>query len=195
MFARIPSALLPRRGHLLLVSALVGLAVVSSCTKSEDTEPFVPASEGAIQPEGGGTLLTEEEACGRLLDAYAAARKSLGCPGPKLSECPGFLRPGGGNACYQYSERSVEACEEAYDDAFSCQSLSPCIVTAERNDALPTCELPGSGAGGMGGVANEGGAPPVGGAPTLPEAGAPSEGGAAGAAAGLGGAPAGGASG
>lgn len=181
---------------MLLVSALVGLSLVPSCTKSEDTEPFVPASEGAIQPEGGGDLLTEEDACSRLAGALLAARKRLGCTGPKPAECPGFLRPGGGDGCYEYSEDSVEACEGAYEDAFSCSDLAPCIVTAERNDSLPTCELSSTGEGGAGGVAAAGGAT-SGGAPALPEAGAPSEGGAAGAAGApvSGGAPSGGAGG
>jgi hypothetical protein len=195
MFARIPSALLPRRGHSLLLSALVGLTLVPSCTKSEDTEPFVPATEGATQPKGGGTLLTEEDACARLVDARAAAYKKLGCSAPKPAECPGFLRPGGGSGCYEYSEESVEACEESYKNAFSCTDLAPCIVTAERNDALTTCEVVPDGEGGAGGVANAGGAATEGGAPTSPSAGAPSEGGTAGAPLEQGGAPAGGAGG
>jgi hypothetical protein len=180
---------------LLLVSALVGLSLVPSCTKSEDTEPFVPAPEGAVQPEGGGALLTEAEACTRLLDAAAAARKRLGCGGPDLAECPGFLRPGGGSGCYEYSENSVESCEEAYDAALTCQTLSPCIATAERNDALPTCEIPGAGEGGAGGAAAGAGGVAAGGAPPFPGAGAPADGGVAGAPVEQGGAPAGGAGG
>lgn len=194
MFARIPSTLLPRRGHSLLLLALVGLSLVPSCTKSEDTEPFVPASEGAKQPEGGGALLTEEDACGRMLDAWSAVQKRLGCAGPVKAECPGFIRPGGGNGCYEYSEESVEACEKSYKDAFSCSVIAPCVVTAERNDSLPTCEMPSTGEGGAGGAPSGGGAP-AGGAPTSPEAGAPSEGGAGGAPLEQGGAPAGGAGG
>jgi len=193
MFARIPSASLPRRGHSLLLSALVGLSLVPSCTKSEDTEPFIPASEGATQPEGGGALLTEDDACSRLRTAWAGAQKRLNCAGPVAAECPGFIRPAGGNGCYEYSEDSVEACEKSYKDAFSCSVIAPCVVTAERNDSLPTCEVPSTGEGGAGGVPSGGGAPAQGFAPT--EAGAPSEGGAAGAPLQEGGAPAGGASG
>jgi hypothetical protein len=193
MFARIPPAS-------LLLSVLAGFCLVPSCTKSEDTEPFVPASEGATQPEGGGDLLTEDQACERLRDAAASARKELGCSGPALPECPSFLRPGGGSGCYEYSSESVEACEDAYEAAFSCQTLAPCIATAVRNDALPTCELPSQGEGGAGGAA--GGAPGMGGeapgqtggAPSS-EGGAPAEGGAGGAVSEQGGAPAGGAGG
>jgi len=126
-------------------------------------------------------MLTEEDACSRVVGALAAARKKLGCSSPPPAQCPGFLRPGGGNGCYEYSEESVEACEKSYKNAFSCTDLAPCIVTAERNDALTTCEVVADGEGGAGGVANAGGAPTQGGAPTSPEAGAPSEGGTAGA--------------
>jgi hypothetical protein len=173
---------------------MVGLSLAPSCTKSEDTEPFVPASPGATQPEAGGALLTEDEACSRLSDALSSARKKLGCGGPKPADCPGFVRPGGGSGCYEYSEESVEACEDAYESAFSCQSLAPCIVTAERNDSLDTCEMLSTGEGGAGGVPSAGGAA-AGGVPSLPDAGAPSEGGAAGAPLVQGGAPAGGAGG
>jgi hypothetical protein len=190
MFARILSALLPTRRRLLLLSPLAGLLLVPNCTKSEDTEPFVPASEGATQPEGGGALLTEEEACPRLAAALTKARRQLDCSGPELPECPGFLRPAGGNGCYEYSQKSVEACERAYEDAFSCQSLAPCIVTAQRNDSLPSCVSEGE--TGAGGISAMGGAD-FGGAPPVPEGGAPAEGGAAGASVDLGGAPSGGA--
>lgn len=164
--------MLSRRGRSLLLLTLVGLPLLPSCTKSEDTEPFIPATEGATQPAGGGARLTEDEACSRLLDAAKAARKRLGCEGPELAACPGFLRPGGGSGCYEYAASSVSECEKTYQAAGSCQSLSPCIATALRNEELATCELTsdgegGAGSGGTAGAGSEGGAPP------LPEAGAP----------------------
>lgn len=160
MFARIPSVLLPRQGRLLLLSALAGLVLVPSCTKSEDTEPYIPASEGAKQPSGGGALLSEEEACGRLRDAAVAAEKRLRCDNPDPAECPGFLRPGGGSGCYEYSQGSITACEKSYEAATTCRALVPCIATAVRNDELETCELNvgQGGAGGMG-ATSPGGAP------------------------------------
>ena len=194
MFAPIRSALLPRRGRSLLLLALAGSLLAPSCTPSEDTEPFVPASEGAQQPPGGGATLVEDEACSRLLKAASAAYKRLGCAAPQLAECPGFLRPGGGSGCYEYSASSISACEKAYGDAASCQGLAPCVATATRNDELPTCELLDAqgGAGGGGaeggtgfGGASEGGAPP---APVTGEAGASSSAGAPAAGADAGGA-------
>jgi hypothetical protein len=109
-----------------------------------------------------------------------------------LADCPGYVRPGGASGCYEYYEDSVEACEKSYEDARSCGPLAPCIVSAERNDELPTCELLDTSAGGQGGAspaggadaggADAGGASPggaaQGGAGPLPEAGAPAMGGA-----------------
>ena len=182
--------------------ALAGLPLLPSCTTSEDTEPFVPAAEGATQPSGDGTLLSEADACSELLDAATAAYKRLGCKAPEFPDCPGFLRPGGGSGCFEYYENSVRSCVAAYTDAGSCRELSPCLATAEQNDLLPTCELAGgeggqggggssaAGAGGSGAVGGAGGgAPPEGGAASPPAGGSP---GASGAPAATAGQPAGG---
>jgi len=157
MFARIPSASLSPWGRACLLSALLGLPLFASCTASEDTEPFVPAAEGAKQPAGEGDLVSEEEACARLSKAASAAYDRLGCDAPSFPKCPSFLRPGGANGCFEYYEDSVSACVELYEDAPTCHELSPCLVTAERNDELETCERVGPGAGGAG----AGGAPGV----------------------------------
>jgi hypothetical protein len=181
MSARIASGLLQRWGRPGLLLALGGLPFFASCTKSEDTEPLVPAMQGAKQPDGGGNLIGEDEACERLSSAAKAAYKRVGCDAPELLDCPAFVRPGGGSGCYQYSEESVASCEQSYKDASSCLELSPCAATAVLDEALPTCEgLPGSslgGAGGGGGTGNEaaGGTPSAAGAP--PYAGAPATGG------------------
>jgi hypothetical protein len=172
MLARIPSASLSHWGRVALVSALLGLPLFASCTKSEDTEPFVPAVEGARQPSGEGDLVSEADACARLLDAAKEAYDRLGCDAPSFPKCPAFLRPGGGSGCYEYYDDSVTACVKSYEDAPSCRELSPCLATAERNDALDTCEVVDDGMGGAGGVGTGGGGP-VGGA-----GGAPSDGGA-----------------
>jgi hypothetical protein len=163
MFARNPSASLSHWGRTCLTWALLGLPLFASCTSSEDTEPFVPAVEGARQPQGSGALVSEDDACERLLKASKAAYKRLGCTAPKLPECPGFLRPGGGSGCYEYFDESVSACEETYEKAPSCRELSPCLATAELNTELPTCEQvdvvePVGGAGGAGGATGVGGA-------------------------------------
>ncbi len=181
MFARIPSTLLSFWGRSSLALAFLGLPLYASCTSSEDTEPFVPAVEGATQPAGEGSLIAEDEACARLLDAAQAAYKRLGCDATHFAACPGFLRPGGGSGCYEYYEDSVASCEKSYKGAPSCRELSPCLAVAERNDALVTCEqvdVPSSGAGGAGslpvaGATNGGASTADGGSPALPEAGAP----------------------
>ncbi|HXK16677.1 MAG TPA: hypothetical protein VNG33_02640, partial [Polyangiaceae bacterium] len=126
-----------------------------------------------------------------------AAYERLDCPRPTFLACPGFLRPGGGSGCYEYYEDSVEACVQAYKDAGSCRGLSPCLVTAELNEMLSTCEQPSSGEGGAGGSsggassagANSGGASSAGASSggassggVSSVAGSPGAGGAAGAA-------------
>jgi hypothetical protein len=188
MFARIPAASLFLWGRSCLVAAFLGLPIFVACTSSEDTEPFVPATEGATQAPAEGSLISEDDACARLLEAALAAYERLGCDAPEYPECPGFLRPGGGTGCYSYYDDSVSACEQAYEDADSCARLAPCLAVAERDDALPTCEqieMSAGGAGGAGSVAgassggsSSGGAPqsdggaPIGGA----EAGQPTGG-------------------
>ena len=187
MFARIPSASLSFWGRSSLALAFLGLPLYASCTSSEDTEPFVPAVEGASQPKAEGSLISEEDACARLLSAAKDAYERLGCDTPDFAECPGFLRPGGGSGCYEYYEGSVAACEKTYKGAPSCRELSPCLAVAERNDELATCEqveVPGGGgAGGAGSVipvaGGNGGAPTSEGGTAAVEAGAPGVAGAA----------------
>ena len=183
MSARIPSASLSRWGRTSLLVALLGLPLYASCTSSEDTEPYVPAKEGAIQPEAGGDLLSEDDACATLLKAAQVAYNRLHCDLEDLATCPGFLRPGGGSGCYQYYSDSVTACEKSYQDATSCRSLSPCFATAERRDDLPTCEMLDTGTGGAGGAGPEttagvGGVAGASGASPVTEAGASGAGGA-----------------
>jgi hypothetical protein len=194
MFARNPSASLALWGRTCLISALLGLPLFASCAASEDTEPFVPAVEGARQPKGSGVLVSEDEACERLLKKAEAAYERVGCTSPRFAECPGFLRPGGGSGCYEYFDDSVSACEETYENAVSCRELSPCVATAQLNEELATCERVdvvepvggaggGAGAPGLGGAAAEAGAGGAAGTTGLAGmGGAPPSGGAAGAA-------------
>jgi hypothetical protein len=161
MFARIPSASLSLWGRSCLVSALLGLPLWVSCTSSEDTEPFVPAAEGARQPAEQGALVSEDDACQRLLDAAQAAYERLNCDAPAFPDCPAFLRPGAGSGCYEYFDDSISACVDAYEGAATCRVLSPCLATAQLNESLATCDIVSEGTGGAGGagpLANEGGA-------------------------------------
>jgi hypothetical protein len=191
MSARIRFALLSRWGRPGLLLALGGLPFFVSCTTSEDTEPLVPAAQGAKQPEGGGNLIDESAACDRLRSAAEAAYKRVGCDAPELADCPAFVRPAGGSGCYQYSETSVSSCEQSYKDADTCQDLSLCVAVAVLDDSLATCEpLPGTStsmggasAGGAaaggesaGGVPGGAGAPPQGGQPATNAGGMPAAG-------------------
>jgi hypothetical protein len=190
MLARMPPISLTHWGRVSLVLALVGLPLSVSCTSSEDTEPFIPAQEGPTQPAGNGSFVSAHDACSRLLNAAKSAFGRLGCEDQGAGECPAFLQPAGGNGCYEYDEKSVSECEAAYDDAKACRVL-PCIVTAQRNDELPGCELLDTGGGGQGGGASLGGAPgspAAGGESPLPEGGAPTAGGGSPGEAGSGGA-------
>jgi hypothetical protein len=143
------------RTGLLLLTAI--LPVYLSCTTDQDTEPFVPALPGATQPVATGSLLSEREACERLLEAATAAYSEHDCE-LEHAGCPDFVRPAGASGCYQYSEASVEDCESSYAAATSCSNLAPCFVTAIENTSLPECEL-------VGGVPSEGGAPGSAGGP------------------------------
>lgn len=174
MFVRNPSASLTRWGRTSLLVALLGLPLYASCTKSEDTEPFVPATQGAQQPGAEGALISEDDACERVRAAYAKAYDDLGCNFAEPPECPVFIRPGAGAGCFEYYEGSVAACEQAYGDVSSCSAFPLCVVSAKRNDALPTCVMVETGTGGAGGQGPDAaGGAAQGGAPTFVEGGAP----------------------
>jgi hypothetical protein len=153
MFVRIRFASLPRWGRHSLVLALGVAPLFASCATSEDTEPFVPSVEGAKQPDDGGDLVSEEDACDRLRRAALDAYERLDCTTPEYPACPAFLRPAGGSGCYEYRADSIESCEQTYDEATSCRLLSPCLATAELDTDLPTCDLlVADGSGGAGGA-------------------------------------------
>lgn len=154
MFVRIPSARSSRWGRFSLVLGLGLFPVFTNCANSEDTEPYVPSKRGANQPDGDGALISEDDACERLRSAALSSYEGLGCTAPTYPECPGFVRPGGGSGCYEYREDSVAECEQEYEGATSCSSLSPCLATAVLNVELPTCEqltTPDDGTAGAGG--------------------------------------------
>ena len=152
---------------------LIALAVAVSCSNQNDSEPFVPSQRGAVQPDAGGPLLIESEACLRLKGAEISARAALSCP-TQSRVCPGYIRPAGGNECFQYSEASINACATLYDTFTTCEefTLHPCLVSA-----VPMCDTPVGGEGGAGGapsaLGGAGGSPGAGGeAATEPGSGA-----------------------
>jgi hypothetical protein len=139
----------------LALSVLMILA--SSCSEDVATEPVVPAEQGALQPEGGGDAIVEEEACQRLADAIADKDDELDCD--VALECPEGIRPAGGEACLEYDEETVEACVSVIESYEECEEFDtrPCIATALAGTADPAC-APAGGAGGMAGTAGGGGA-------------------------------------
>ena len=135
-----------RRLRLLCLSGLV-LAVAASCSKTEDTQAYVPSEQGAVQPDAGGVLLSEASACSALKAAESRARDALGCPA-LTRECPGYIRPAGGADCFQYSQDSVTGCESLYESFSACEDFDrhPCLIAAISN-----CDAPDAGEGGAGG--------------------------------------------
>jgi hypothetical protein len=126
--------------------ALVALSLGAACTKSKDTEDYVPSERGARQPGAGGAFISEARACAELQAAEADARAALGCSAVRR-DCPAFIRPAGGEACFEYSQASVKGCADLYDSFNSCEdfALHPCLISAASN-----CD-----GGGEGGSAGE----------------------------------------
>jgi hypothetical protein len=168
---RIPSPWQPGFSRRLALAALVALALGAACTKSEDTRDYVPSERGAVQPDAGGALLSETNACAALIAAEAKARASLGCDTVKR-QCPAFIRPAGGEACFEYSQASVKGCGSLFDSFTSCDdfTLHPCLISA-----VSKCD--GAGEGGASGAAGAAGAGAAGAAGEAAEA---AEGGAGG---------------
>ncbi|HEY3252808.1 MAG TPA: hypothetical protein VGJ91_02635 [Polyangiaceae bacterium] len=154
-------ALMNRAKSRFALVALAVLALGSACTKSKDTEDFVPSDRGAVQPDGAGALLSEASACTELKAAEAAARAALGCAAV-TRECPGFIRPAGGEACFEYSQASLKGCESLYDSFSSCDdfALHPCLISALSKCAAGAAGgAPGAaGSSSDAGAAGEGGA-------------------------------------
>jgi hypothetical protein len=130
---------------------MLGFAALAfaSCSDSFEKAKPVPAKPGIVQPDSGGNLLGEDEACQRVTAAEEARRRSLMCNALSHAACPVYVRPAG-TGCWRYSESSVAACEAAIGDFTSCLDFDEhrCVITAFPADA-PSCS--GSGAGGGGG--------------------------------------------
>jgi hypothetical protein len=118
-------------GPRFALAVLGALALGSACTESEDTQDYVPSERGAVQPDAGGALLDEATACSMLESAEAKARAALGCAAA-ARECPGFIRPAGAEACFEYSRTSVTGCATLYDSFASCDDFErhPCLISA-----------------------------------------------------------------
>jgi hypothetical protein len=171
-----------RVGSALLL--LLTLGPAQSCAETEDAEDFIPSEQGATQPGGDGDTISEDEACERLVAAEDEARDRLGCSGADR-ECPDYVRPAGSDPCLEFSEESVEECEDVLADYGSCGDFDrhPCVVTAVTGSRAEDCPDFVTSSGGAGGAGGEGGAA-QGGASQGGAGGEAEMGGAAGAAAG-----------
>ena len=142
-------ALMSRAKKRVVLVGLAALALAAACTESKDTEDYAPSERGAVQPDAGGTLLSESNACALLKTAEAAARAALSCSALSRA-CPAFIRPAGGEGCFEYSQASVKACEAQYQTFTTCDDFArhPCLLSAVSN-----CES-ATGEGGAGGAAS-----------------------------------------
>ena len=149
---------LPVRGVPLWRLALVAWVLASACTKSKDTYDPEPPERGAVQPDGGGARLSEPSACNQLKAAESAARSALNCA-PVSRACPAFIRPAGGEGCFEYSEASVKACAALYGSFTRCEDFTthPCLLSAVSEcDGEPAEGAAGAGPVGSAGSAGEG---------------------------------------
>ncbi|HVK07894.1 MAG TPA: hypothetical protein VM597_03855, partial [Gemmataceae bacterium] len=123
------------------------LAAAASCTESPKVEPYIPARPGAVQPPAGGSTVDEDEACERVRDAEEAARTRLQCSPLERAACPFYVRPAG-TGCWEYSEESISACENAIGEYDACGDFDeiPCVLSASETDA--SCPAPPVGEGG-----------------------------------------------
>lgn len=131
----------------------LAFALAVGCSTQKDTEAFVPAERGAIQPDAGGALVSEAEACQSLKNAEGSARQTLSCP-TLLRSCPDYIRPAGGADCFKYDQGSIDGCVALYASFASCEDFAqhPCLISAvSKCDSI--------GAGGASGEGGAGGAP------------------------------------
>jgi hypothetical protein len=141
------------------VAALLFLIAAPACTEEPVVEATVPAERGATQPEPSGGLISEDEACDRLSEAFDTASTRLNCKLPQQASCPEFIRPAGSDcADYEYREGTVDACVGEYADYESCDDFAArfCVVVAVGG--ADGCAQSGAGgADGTGGSAGSGG--------------------------------------
>jgi hypothetical protein len=113
--------------------ALGVLAAQTGCGSSSDTKDTVPARPGFQMPEGGSARLGEAEACTELSQALSGSAQRLGCSAAPVS-CPSYVRPAGGEGCFEYDDASVKACVNAVKGYTRCTDFETkrCIVSAIR---------------------------------------------------------------
>jgi hypothetical protein len=137
----------------VVFAVVVGLGLGGGSTACSEQEPAGPATlpfAGMVQPAGNGLPMDEPEACQALVRAEDAARVRLGCSVRSGSDCPGYLRPAGGEACLSYDQGTVLACVQVMAGYARCNEFARrrCVVTA--------LDCPAGAGGAGGGAANAG---------------------------------------
>ena len=115
-----------------LFCALGVLGACAGCGSSSETKDTVPARPGFQMPEAGASRIDEAKACAELSEALSASAQQLGCSAPSVT-CPGYVRPAGGEGCFEYDDASVKACVRSIvQDYKRCSDFAArrCIVTA-----------------------------------------------------------------
>lgn len=153
-----------------LCLGLFAVAAAVACTSVKDDATPVTSDYGAVQPDTNGKFVTEDSACAQLTSAETKARSQLSCDAAKRG-CPEYIRPAGGEGCFEYDQGSVAGCAKLYAAFTSCADFDahPCLLSAKSS-----C-TDSDGEGGSGGAPSASGAD--GGAAgtvalPLPEAGA-----------------------
>ncbi len=115
------------------------------------------AAQPRLQQVGSadGPLVDEDVACERYREALLEAVESTSCEDEvTVAECPELIRPAGSAACTQFSEESLDVCEEALAGYEGCNDFSRkrCILVSVLDELTPGCVPPNAGQGAEGGT-------------------------------------------
>jgi hypothetical protein len=131
----------------LAVSFLVAFAWLGACAEENPGSTFqstsTTASSGGgpkVTPEANGVMISEEEACDKLLDAFSTGRTAA-CGTSTLPACPQFLRSMYQPNCMQYDEGAVNGCVDYFKKLKVCDDFiaEDCGVTNYPETAPAGC--------------------------------------------------------
>jgi hypothetical protein len=117
-------------------------------------EETVESRPGIVQVgDGDDPVLGEAETCQRFRESVVRNRERLACDALAVLECPELIRPLAAVSCTTYSEPSLTACIDAFDEANDCEGLLPgaCVLTAVSFRRDPAC-IPDASASHSGGT-------------------------------------------
>ncbi len=113
----------------LLVFSLAGCSEERSNGEVQSARPGIEQAADA-----DGPLLDSEQTCQRLFEALTGSAEDLACDGDDvgIDECPSLVSLHTSPECVQYSEQSLESCEEAIADYESCADFAArrCVLVA-----------------------------------------------------------------